>query len=874
MSANIQRTFAGGELAPALHARADVVKYATGLATCRNFFIGKSGGAFNRPGTEFIGEVKASSGLVPRLIHFQDSAGDDFLIEFGSLYARFIKDDAYVTDATFDILGVTKANPAVVTTDGAHGWSNGDEVTISGIVGMTELNGRNFKIANVTAVTFSLLEMDGVTAINSTAFDAWVFGGTASRIFTLVHTFNDSALLSIPKLRRMTHSQWGDKMVFAHTGEPISELHRSGLSDDFDWTWQDMTAGALLDAPANPTNNGGAGSVSFWKVTAVSHFGEESDASSATSSAATPSVGTIITVEWDEVDGAREYYVYRLTTSGYYGFIGSASVAEFRDSGFTPDLTITPDKFTSVPWADAGDQKYPGVVAHAQQRRFLARASNRGFDPNSPGTVWTSMTGSVTNFSSGNPIKDSDPLTFTLASSRQVSIQHIVELFKILIFTDSGEIFCEGNEANILTPTAINTRQISYNGASYLRPLVADDKVLYVQERGNVVHDISYESGHFGTDELSLLATHLFEGKEIVSWAYQKTPHSVVWAVRDDGILIGMTYIKKQEIIAWHKHDFGDDLIREVECFPSGDRHVLYAVIDRTIGGATKRYVEKFTPRFIEDIKDAVFLDSALSYDGRNSEATTMTLSGSGWTYTDTLTLTASASFFASTDVGNAIHMYLGDDVVRCTITAFTSDTVVSVLPHKTVPVGLQATPITDWTRAVDEVSGLWHLEGKDVSIFADGFVVANPNNPSYTVRTVADGSVTLDKPYGVIHVGLPYTSDLETLDIDTSNGETLSDKHKNISQVTLFLEKTRGGWVGVKEEDDDGVTLDGLTELKLRNQEGYDEPIALKTGKVKINIQPQWNSNGRILVRQTDPLPISVSAVVPTGMVPFRGGQ
>src|SRR5690606_29110920 len=105
--------------------------------------------------------------------------------------------------------------------------------------------------------------------------------------------------------------------------------------------------------------------------------------------------------------------------------------------------------------------------------------------------------------------------------------------------------------------------------------------------------------------------------------------------------------------------------------------------------------------------------------------------------------------------------------------------------------------------------------------------------------------AITLDKAYGVIHVGLPITADIETLDIDTTQGETLVDKPKLIKEVNAFIERSRGLWAGAGAPS--GDTIDGLTEIKMRSTEGYDEPSGLKTGSVHVMIRPEWNSNGRV---------------------------
>ena len=251
-----------------------------------------------------------------------------------------------------------------------------------------------------------------------------------------------------------------------------------------------------------------------------------------------------------------------------------------------------------------------------------------------------------------------------------------------------------------------------------------------------------------------------------------------------------------------------------------------------------------------------------------------MTLSGgTNWTYDEALTLTASAGTFTTAYVGNEIHLTGTDGtIIRFSITGYTSSTVVTGQPNKTVPASMRSTAIATWAYAVDELQGLWHLEGKSVSVFADGFVAANPKNDAYDLVTVASGAITLDKHYSVIHVGLPFISDIETLDIDSPQGETLADKKKIVSKVNLFVEKSRGIWAGpVPPTDDDTDPLEGLYELKIRDDEGYDQPVALTTGVVDLNIRPEWNSNGRVFIRQVDPVPLAILAIAPAGLFPFR---
>jgi hypothetical protein len=170
------------------------------------------------------------------------------------------------------------------------------------------------------------------------------------------------------------------------------------------------------------------------------------------------------------------------------------------------------------------------------------------------------------------------------------------------------------------------------------------------------------------------------------------------------------------------------------------------------------------------------------------------------------------------------------------------------VQPAKTVPAAFRSVALATWSKAVDQVGGLGHLEGKTVAVLADANVLAQ--------TVVTGGVVTLDRPYVCIHVGLPIEADMETMSIDVANQETLLDKLKLIAGVGLMVEETRGLY--------GGVDFDHLYELKQRSFEDYDEPIRPLSGIYEVNIDSNWDYNGRVVVRQTDPLPATILAVIP----------
>lgn len=857
MSNTIQRSFTAGEVSPSLYARADQIRYATGLKTLRNFVVQRHGGVSNRPGTGFIGEVKDSTKRV-RLVPFVTSTGQSFILEFGHHYIRVYENKALVFEpGSFIISGVSNANPCVIALSSAPLlWVTGDQVRIQDLPEIPELNNRTFILVQLTATTYSLKYTDG-TDVDSTDFGSYVSTGLIDKIFEKVTTYDEADLMDLQFTQSGTVTLYGfafSSMLIVHPSYPIRQFVA-----DPGWTFQAFTIGPTILNPAfSAVQQGAAVSTTYnYKLTSVS---------ATTSEESLPS-GIVTVANGNQVLNATNHILITITTpvteaafynvykelNGQYGWIGIFSGTTFKDIGYTPDPLDTPpvarDPFS-------GANNYPAAITFYQQRLILGGSNNNS------DVVFASKSALYKNFCISTPLQDDDAVTFAIVGRRVNRIKHLIDVGRLVVLTVTGEWVIEGDAGGVLTPTSISPRQHSENGSGGLRPLVVNGSAIFLQARGRVVRDLLFDyqvDGYRGND-LSIFASHLLKFETIVDWEYQQNPNSTVWAVRSDGVLLGMTYIKEQEINGWHRHDF-DGTCENVCVIQNGTQDEVYLVIKREIDGREVRYIEYFKDRDVEDITDLVLMDSALSYDGTNTDDShTMTLSGGlEWTYEDVLILTSSDAFFLSSDIGNVIHL-TGDngEVIRLQIYGFTDSQTVTGHAHKTVPESMRGAATSTWARAVDQVGDLWHLEGKQVSVFADGFVVANPAREVYPVLTVTDGVISFDKCYIKIHVGLPITSDFETLDIDFPGGQSISDKKKNIGQVTLFVESTRAIFAGPDE--------DHLTEFKLRTDETYDEPTRPITGTVSVNIQSQWRSNGSIFVRNTDPVPCTILACVPSG--------
>ena len=212
-------SFVAGEISPRLEGRTNLEKYRNGLSELTNMVVMPHGGVTRRPGTEYLGEVKDSS-VKTRLIPFQFKTSDTYILEFGDQVMRVYRDDLSVLESSSkSITGATKANPVVITSS-SHGLSNGDEVYIDGLGGMTEVNNRNYLVANVTTNTFRLQNLFGEN-IDGTGFTAYTSGGSATKIYEETTPY---AAADIFDLR---FAQSADVMYIVHPSYPIRQLTRT-----------------------------------------------------------------------------------------------------------------------------------------------------------------------------------------------------------------------------------------------------------------------------------------------------------------------------------------------------------------------------------------------------------------------------------------------------------------------------------------------------------------------------------------------------------------------------------------------------------------------------------------------------------------------
>ena len=251
--------------------------------------------------------------------------------------------------------------------------------------------------------------------------------------------------------------------------------------------------------------------------------------------------------------------------------------------------------------------------------------------------------------------------------------------------------------------------------------------------------------------------------------------------------------------------------------------------------------------------RESFFVDSGLTYNGTNTNtARTVTITSSG-NYTKgssvTLEFPSSIPVFKfggnglTTDLNDAIVIVDGTETYRCDITAIADNHTATVKLDRDLPSSLQNTAITSYEIAEKTLLGLSHLVGKTVSILADGAV--------HPQKVVSSGSITLDQASSVVHVGLPYESDLQSLPLALQAEAFGQGRVKNLNHVWVRVLESSGIFAG--------PSADKLVEAKQRTTEPYGSPPDLKTEDIKIMLTPTWQDNGQLFVRQSDPLPLTI---------------
>jgi hypothetical protein len=574
----IKRAFSGGEIAEEAWGRANDPKFVSGVALMRNYVALPHGPAANRPGTAFVKAAKFSGkrAVVRKFVY---SSTQSMVLEFGDGYIRFHTD------------GATLLAGSPAAWSGATPYVQGNLVSSGGV---------NYYARQAST---------GIVVSNAAYWYPMPTDGT----FELPSGYLEADLFSL------NFEQSADILTISHPNYPQAELRRLGATY---WVLVNVSYTSSLATPAAPTVVAtGAGAISYqYKVTGLGATGQEESLGSAASVAVTNNLataGNYNTVSWTTT-GAIRYNVFKLS-NGLYGYIGQTDQLSFVDDNIIADVSHTPP-IASNPFPSAG--YYPATSAYSEQRRWNAGSTNE------PQNLRASRTGTDNNFSYSLPAQVTDGINVKLAGREVNAIRHIVPLQDLLLLTSSSEWRVRSVDGGAIAAETLDAKPQAYNGASTVQPQVLNQTVVYSAARGNRLRAITFngQSLKYESGDLCLRASHLFDDYAVVDMALMKTPFPCVWVVRDDGTLLGMTFIPEQEVLAFHRHDTNLGVFESCCVVPEGGDDALYVVVKRTINGADVRYIERFSRR-LDVLEDSFFVDCGATYLG----APVTTISGATW---------------------------------------------------------------------------------------------------------------------------------------------------------------------------------------------------------------------------------------------------
>jgi hypothetical protein len=741
-----------------------LLSIATGAKTLENFLIHPQGSATRRVGTKFIAEVKTSSKKT-RLIPFEFSTVQTYILEFGDQYMRVYKDQGQVLDS-----------------------------------------GSAFEIST------PYLEAE---------------------------------------LFELKFAQSADVMYITHPNHEVEKLSRTGHTN---WTLTDVD---FTDGPYLSPNS-----------------------TTTTLTPASAAVATGVNFTASAVTGINNGDGFQTTDVGRLISFNSGIAKVTSRTSTTVVVCEILTAFTNTDaksdWklgAFSDTTGHPSCVSFFEQRLVFAGTTNE------PQTLYFSKSGDYENMTTGTNADDA--MVYTIASNQVNRIRYLKAQRTLIVGTTGGEftVSADGTDAAITPSNIVIKKQSSY-GTANVDAIPAGNAVLFLQKAKRKIRELSY---NFDTDgyvapDLTIL-NDIVTKSGINEMSYQQEPDSILWCVRDDGVLAGLTYQRSENVIAWHRHilggKFGEATITVTDFANIADgTKIVFTKSDgttTTFTSATSATSGKFhstssnnqTATNLKTLIDAdADFTATVSTNTVTIKETTPQASGfltisSG----DTTRLASTDEAHAVVESAASISGTLTEDefyvIVKRTINGSTKR-FVEVFAN----FDFDENDATDFKfldshliydgSATSTLSGLSHLEGQTVSVLADG--------STHATKIVSSGSISLDRSTTKAVVGLAYDSVLQTMRIEGGAAEgTSQGKTKRISKVVLRLFET----VGVKV----GPTLAKLETVPFRTTSSdLSAPVdTLLAGDREIEFRDDYNSDGFIFIKQDQPLPLSVLAIYPT---------
>ena len=649
-----QKSFNAGELSPRMGGRLDLAKFHDGCRTLENAICQLQGPATRRGAFCFAKEVKDST-KATRVVPFEVGTSAAYILEMGDQYFRFFYANARIESGGVpvevvtpyleaDLFVVHRAQSADVLylTHGSYAQrklsrllANGtswsfrlinfsppptfeDDTDYSGgtiKVALSALTGVGVKVVSSAAVFLAADKDRLLKYLDSQAsFTAYV--GTQEMTAEILASFPDAL---IDTTLATTLTSVGTTVTF-------SAAHGISAAQATAGIWIRLTSGAQAGemrqvvSVTNATTVEIASAFSFNQAVGVNwskHYAiaagdwklNGSPVATLTPSIASP-VGAITTLTlgaagWRAVDVTLGKYVK--VASGIVkltGFTSTTVISGKIEKPLSGVAAVAGGAWSAEVPSWSAEHGFPSAICFYEQRLGY------GGTVRQPATIWGSASGDYENFAAG--VNAGDSFEHPLTGLGVNAVRWLVPSKVLMGGTAASEFSIRGDGDAALTPTNPRALPETNHGSSTVMPVKIGPFVLFVQAQKRKIREITYDfqKDIFVSPDLTRFAEHITAGGGIVDMAYQQEPDSILWCVRADGVLLGLTYNREEEVFGWHRH-VTDGLFESVAVIPDpvNNRNQLWAVVKRTIGGATKRYIEYLDP-------DVVVADSFVRYQG------------------------------------------------------------------------------------------------------------------------------------------------------------------------------------------------------------------------------------------------------------------
>lgn len=575
----IRNSFNAGEISPLLDSRSDVAQYSSGCRTMQNVMALPFGGAVSRPGMQYMGAAKLANRAC-RLVPFNFSVTTNFVLEFGHQYVRVwtngVRVEAVELESPYfeehlDGLQFRQINDVVYIVHPAFAPRKltrvADDNWTLDVVAWKYPPMRDENITAGSYITSSAVT--GATTLTATTpmFQPSMVGGYFELSFTRQNAFQEIFLTSdqtgtwlpvIGKWDLYTFGIWGASLCVDRTLDGGTTYETTRVFDSN----QDRNVAA-------------SGNELEWcslRLRVINYSG-----SAASSDVATPRA------------------VLELSDTRHRGVVKITGV-DTADS-LTATGTVIRDLYSTGAtglWSEGAWSDYRGwprsVELHEQRLVF-------GGNKSQPSTLWGSVSADFENFERNT--NDDGSIAYTIATLESNVIQWLASREGMVIGTSGEEWLMQAaNSSEPITPTNVTFKRQSRYGSEHCGAVVINDTLLFIQRGGRKVREFKYAfaSDSYVAPDLTLLSEHLLRAG-VRQMAFQSHTTAVLWVVTKGGKLIGLTYERDQNVVAWHRHET-DGVVESVATIygdtPGSDE--LWLVVRRVVGGDYVRYIERFHP--------------------------------------------------------------------------------------------------------------------------------------------------------------------------------------------------------------------------------------------------------------------------------------